>query len=803
MNTLEIKNINNAVENNKSVRDLTPKNIKEDILFFKDDILKDIKKFENRLNIKCEGQASMLKDKFDKYDLKMEAMTEKISSLGNKISTNISLKEKVEELYEFKNKIQGNIMTQDVRIDTIMKDLKNAINKYDNILLESVIYSGIIGINARFKTFHELIDFILININQLNSFKEKNSMDIKTYKKKIETLSQNLKVQIESINKNNMEYNNRGLQETENKINNYFEEYNNKLIQVRMENNQYGISLEEKANLLNENFKKIEKLKFDMEEKVKYEINKIGDISENFCLRFDNYQNEFNTIKKRFIVLSEFIKNNKPQNMETKNFSSKIKFNKKSKDFIKKESREIFEQKIDEKDEINEKEKLTNNKMGTPEVPLLKQYIHGDVNLKELCEDRKRLLRKKSLSNLPIYSSNLSSQNLVSITKEVDFVINKEKDENSGKEQNLNFEKNIKNNDSQYTNLKLYNKHNLNNSYEENNNSINNENKDIPIYIKISKKDIKNLEKDDIQINAKAYKSENKENFQNSNDKDDYKFKIIGNKVYQYKYDFGLDDKNTDLIKRFSSENDLENTANTGIISIINFGHKKQNNNSKDKKENKKFPILEYKKELLNEEATDDKKLFSIKNGFVKININKNNNNSSYITEKLSNTVSIPRKKNLENNIYFFKTNKNLNLKQIKDIKKTNNSNSFIISEKLNKNIFELDNKKLTPIRLKGHNSTNDVIEKRINEIELCYDEDKKMEKLIEKIKEIIPYEDKISLSDRANASKLNKNIFSKKYNLLEQNKKEINKVNNLEGKELQKSDKHLLKLNTIYNKQK
>ena len=229
MNATELKNINNVVESNKSVRDPTPKNIKEDILFFKDDILKDIKRFENKLNLKCDGQTSMLKDKFDKYDLKMEAMTEKISLLGNKISTNISLKEKVDELYEFKNKLQGNIMTQDVRIDTIMKDLKNAINKYDNILLESVIYSGIIGVNARFKTFHELIDFILININQLNSFKEKNSMDIKTYKKKIETLSQNLKVQIESINKNNMEYNNRGLQETENKINNYFEEYNNKI----------------------------------------------------------------------------------------------------------------------------------------------------------------------------------------------------------------------------------------------------------------------------------------------------------------------------------------------------------------------------------------------------------------------------------------------------------------------------------------------------------------------------------------------------------------------------------------------
>ena len=145
-----LKNINNVIESNKSLRDPTPKNIKEDILFFKDDILKDIKRFENKLNLKCDGQTSMLKDKFDKYDLKMEAMTEKISLLGNKISTNISLKEKVDELYEFKNKLQGNIMTQDVRIDTIMKDLKNAINKYENILLESVIYSGIIGVNARF-----------------------------------------------------------------------------------------------------------------------------------------------------------------------------------------------------------------------------------------------------------------------------------------------------------------------------------------------------------------------------------------------------------------------------------------------------------------------------------------------------------------------------------------------------------------------------------------------------------------------------------------------------------------------------
>ena len=73
----------------------------------------------------------------------------------------------------------------------------------------------------------------------------------------------------------------------------------------------------------------------------------------------------------------------------------------------------------------------------------------------------------------------------------------------------------------------------------------------------------------------------------------------------------------------------------------------------------------------------------------------------------------------------------------------------------------------------------------------------------MEKIKEIIPYEEKIPLSNRANVGKFKKDIFSKKHNLLEQNKKEINKVNNLEGKELKKSDVHILNLNSIYNKRK
>jgi hypothetical protein len=274
----------------------------------------------------------------------------------------------------------------------------------------------------------------------------------------------------------------------------------------------------------------------------------------------------------------------------------------------------------------------------------------------------------------------------------------------------------------------------------------------------------------------KIEEKKNKENYKyiesynrkgRSNDKFDFKNKILENKIYHY---LGFDEKKNDLIKKYTSENAIDNN-NTSIISIINYGNKRQINQN-DK--NKQLPFLEYIKEN-NEEVNTNKKLFELRNNISNIN-KKNINNNSDI---LSNTVSIPRKTLVDNKLYFYKTNKNLNIKQLKDVKRNNFyssnkniSNSFIIYEKINlnqnKTNLEPETKKLSPIKLKGNNSSNDIIEKRINEIELCFDEDKKLEKLMEKIKDIIPLEEKIILSDRTNI----KNIFSKKNNITGQNKK-------------------------------
>ena len=260
---------------NNNSQDNSVKKAKDDIIFFKNEILEDLKNIENKINIKFESQSTMVTDKLERYKFKIEAMTEKINFLGDKIATNITLKDKIDELYKFKDKIGTYFANQDVKIDSIKKDLKEAINNYDKILLESVIYPKIIGSNAKFNNFHEFIDYVLLNINQLNSSKEKNNLDFKGYKKKLESLVQSIKIQIETIKKNYIDFNSKGLKEIEKKINDIGEEYNLKFAQVRMENNNHGKTLEEKFNVLNETVLKTEKIKNDIEETIKNEINKI------------------------------------------------------------------------------------------------------------------------------------------------------------------------------------------------------------------------------------------------------------------------------------------------------------------------------------------------------------------------------------------------------------------------------------------------------------------------------------------------------------------------------------------------
>ena len=200
----EIKNEiepTDTYNNNKIVKIFENQRItlNRDIIFLKEDILKDFKRIETNLNTKYEKLNANVVNKLYKFESIIEAMKTRIDDLSSLISTDKNIQQKVLQLTEFKRKITDKVMNQEIALKVNSAELKESINKYDRILTDSVIYPGIIGNNGQFRDFHEMIDFILLGINQFNTFKEKNAVDFKDYAIKIENLYKSLKAQTDSI----------------------------------------------------------------------------------------------------------------------------------------------------------------------------------------------------------------------------------------------------------------------------------------------------------------------------------------------------------------------------------------------------------------------------------------------------------------------------------------------------------------------------------------------------------------------------------------------------------------------------
>ena len=312
-------------------------NYQKELLFFKDDILKDLKRFESKLTSKYNETQSSIQQKLNFYDEQFEKLTEKISKIQNSDLNDKLIEEKINSLIKFKEKISEKIMTNEIKLDSTQKDLQNAMFKYDKMFTDTVIYPGLIGNSCKYKTFHEFIDYLLIQISQLNSFKEKNILDLKSYKTKLENLIQSFKLQIENITKSMTEFTTKSVNNCEERINDLLKIYDEKLIEVRIENNKYSNNVKEEFDKMQKDWGKILQIKKDIYYKLDSEISNMKDTCNNVSLKFEGYKKEFNLIKNRFTQLSEFIKDvrfranlgNGITKREAFNLSNQIDFTKK------------------------------------------------------------------------------------------------------------------------------------------------------------------------------------------------------------------------------------------------------------------------------------------------------------------------------------------------------------------------------------------------------------------------------------------------------------------------------------------
>ena len=319
--------------------------INQDLIFFKNDILLDLRKVEERFNNKLTEQSIISSDQYDSFDKKLSELSERITKVQSLILDNNDLTDKIKTFVRFQTRAEDNFNRINSKIYSFQKENGTFAINIERMINENLKYPGVIGRNGKFLNFRYFIDYTMKNFNDLNNFRDEvRDYNFNEFKKKINkdisdfraAISENNLNSIRLISKNINEFDiklrdiieriNKSMKENEeeikNNINKYFSE-----IQIKIE------SLE---NNLNEKFKEqlkdIENLK-DIKselithfnesksflEKIKSSNNNIIDnntkeTNDNYIKNENQNNNKFDCNNNNNINISENYKKDEDQN---------------------------------------------------------------------------------------------------------------------------------------------------------------------------------------------------------------------------------------------------------------------------------------------------------------------------------------------------------------------------------------------------------------------------------------------------------------------------------------------------------
>ena len=333
-------NNNNNPSLNKNIS-IVPnqQSIKMEVLQFKDEVLRELKYLKKSISEKYDSNVLLVSEKLNSYDNKIIYLNDRITELSENINTDNNMKKDISSLMEYKNKTRDNLLTIEIKMNNLEKEIKNNVFRIDNILSDSVIYPGIIGKTCKFKNFHHMLDHLLSQTSQTITYREKNTLDLNTYKKKLESLVQNLQSQKDNIIDQNNSTINKKMNEFEKKFQSMISLYDERLAGTRAENAEYIKNFQETVGKCKNELTEFENLKGRIFEEIKEEGKLLRAENEKTQNIFLGYKKEFNLLKDRFTQLSEFIKDvrfriNMGQEVKRREYyqmSNKIDFSKKQK----------------------------------------------------------------------------------------------------------------------------------------------------------------------------------------------------------------------------------------------------------------------------------------------------------------------------------------------------------------------------------------------------------------------------------------------------------------------------------------
>ena len=281
---------------------------KSDFIFFKNEVLEDIKKLENRINNKIIVNSDILVEKINlnknnisDNNKKIFEMMKLISNEEEKIKINSSLN-------SFKAKIDEFVLLNDTKLTYLEKQFNEISFKYDKIFIKNLTCPGFIGKACEFSNARSFFEFTHRKLKELSGARDLQNKDIKMYKEKLESLISQFKSQIKLIEAKFSLYIQESLSKLELRTKERFKEIENKIIDIKAENTQLSLDIKKKMEDIDLQWEKMYEFKNEISDKIEKNISNMKKENKNFKNENDIFKTEFKSIQKKFNEINNIVK---------------------------------------------------------------------------------------------------------------------------------------------------------------------------------------------------------------------------------------------------------------------------------------------------------------------------------------------------------------------------------------------------------------------------------------------------------------------------------------------------------------
>ena len=300
----------------KKTKNFDKKYQNEELNKFKDDILEYLNERNQHYLFLINYFQDKMQESKKEYMNQVNAISQNYNSI---ISSQASINNKIDKISNlelFINKTNDQLITHEIRINNLSSDFIKSTQKYDKIYLDNLELPGYIGKFAKFKNCQVFFENVIRELEKINQYKEKNNLDLKSYKEKLDGIIKTIHLVVKNNNDAQMKYikqlNDKNFRDCKD-MNDLL---SNRVHDLRIENSKYSMELVKKNEEMNKEWKKILEIKDNL-------VNSVNEKLNNFRTIFNSNVNSINNFKKEFeefkIQITEVINYYKDLKNETNN----------------------------------------------------------------------------------------------------------------------------------------------------------------------------------------------------------------------------------------------------------------------------------------------------------------------------------------------------------------------------------------------------------------------------------------------------------------------------------------------------